>query len=134
MFVQTWNKYLPVIRILLKRSVNADQTLDMNQSDFQRAAGGKKVKFTFSIMLMNGRFRGTESPSPLANDLISTLQQDNTASEFLGGKELQFTMNNNFQLLIKNNTPVTEPKSQPGEEITDDQEDTSSPEAVPGNA
>jgi hypothetical protein len=42
MFVQTWIKYLPVIKILLKRSVNGDQTLAMNASDFQRAAGGRK--------------------------------------------------------------------------------------------
>jgi hypothetical protein len=55
MFLQTWNKYLPVIKILLKRSVNGEQTLDMNSSDFQRASGGKKVKFTFSIPLIRGR-------------------------------------------------------------------------------
>ena len=47
MFLQTWSKYLPVIKILLKRSINAQQTLDMNSTDFQRASGGKKVKFTF---------------------------------------------------------------------------------------
>ena len=46
MFLQTWNRYLPVIKILLKRSVNAEQTLDMNSSDFQRASGGKKIKYT----------------------------------------------------------------------------------------
>jgi len=40
MFTPTWNKYLPIIKILLKRSVNAEQTLDMNSTDFQRAAGG----------------------------------------------------------------------------------------------
>ena len=42
MFLQTWNRYLPVIKILLKRSVNAEQTLDMNSSDFQRASVEKK--------------------------------------------------------------------------------------------
>ena len=63
MFVQTWNKYLPVIRILLKRSANAEQRLDMNKSDFQRAAGGKKVKFTFSILLTKGRLTGILVPA-----------------------------------------------------------------------
>ena len=38
MFVQTWNKYLPVIKILLKRSVQGEQTLEMNSSDFPAGA------------------------------------------------------------------------------------------------
>jgi len=108
MFIQTWNKYLPVIRILLKRSVNAVQTLDMDKSDFQRAAGGKKVKFVFSIMMVNGRSPGAEKASPLAKDLITVLQQDMVANEFLRKNELEFSMNNSFQLVMTNNTPAIE--------------------------
>ena len=109
MFIQTWNKYLPVIKILLKRSVNSEQTLDMNKSDFQRAAGGKKVKFTFSVALVKGRANGSENPPPLAKDLIAVLQQDETANKFMRQNELELNMNSNFQLLIKNTTPATEP-------------------------
>ncbi len=112
MFIQTWNKYLPVIRILLKRSVNAEQMLDMNQSDFQRAAGGKKVKFTFSVSVINGRLSGIGNPTPLAKDLIAVLQQDDTTQKFLKQNEFEFTMNSNFQLLIKNTTPAAEIKAQ----------------------
>ena len=112
MFVQTWNKYLPVIRILLKRSVNAEQTLDMNKSDFQRASGGKKVKFTFSFVLVKGRLSGIINPPPLAKDLITILQEDSVANKFLRQSELEFTMNSSFQLQIKNNTPATEPELQ----------------------
>jgi len=128
MFIQTWNKYLPVIRILLKRSVNATQTPDMDKSDFQRAAGGKKVKFVFSIMLVNGRSLVAEKASPLAKDLVTVLQQDMVANEFLRRNELEFTMNNNFQLVMTNNTPAVEspvndaPASgdiKPGESVTE---------------
>lgn len=102
MFFQTWNKYLPVIRILLKRSANSEQALSMNQSDFERAAGGKKVKFTFSITLANGRLVRHESVTTVAHDLIAVLQQDDVASKFLGKKEIELTMTNSFQLLIRN--------------------------------
>jgi hypothetical protein len=112
MFVQTWNKYLPIIKILLKRSVNGDQVLDMNKTDFQRAAGGKKVKFTFSFSLVKGRLNGIETTPPLAKDLISVLQQDNTTNSFIRQSELDFSMNGNFQLLIKNVTPAAEPEPQ----------------------
>ena len=128
MILNGWNKYLPVIRILLKRSVNATQTLDMDKSDFQRAAGGKKVKFVFSIMLVNGRSLVAEKASPLAKDLVTVLQQDMVANEFLRRNELEFTMNNNFQLVMTNNTPAVEspvndaPASgdiKPGESVTE---------------
>ncbi|HYM95019.1 MAG TPA: hypothetical protein VET23_12815 [Chitinophagaceae bacterium] len=118
MFVQTWNKYLPIIRILLKRSVNAHQTLDMNKTDFQRAAGGRKVKYVFSIVLTKGRPGGIQITSPLAKDLISVLQQDDTTNKFIRQNELEFNMNNNFQLLIKNITPAKEPEPEIGEAVT----------------
>ena len=108
MFIQTWSKYLPVIKILLKRSAKEQQTLDMNKSDFQRATGGKKVKFIFSVTLVNGRPREIENISPLAKDLISVLQQDETTYQFIKRKEIAFSMNNGFQLSIRNNTPPAE--------------------------
>ena len=117
MFVQTWNKYLPVIRILLKRGVHTEQTLDMNQSDFERAAGGKKVKFTFSIVLESGRLRRAETLPQLAKDFIAVLQQDDVAYKFLRQHVLEFTMNNSFQLHIKN-TVTAEPDGQVDEELT----------------
>jgi hypothetical protein len=116
MFLQTWNRYLPVIKILLKRSVNAEQTLDMNSSDFQRASGGKKVKYTFSIQLIKGRGQAGENFPPIAKDLVSVLQQDNTTNKFIQQRELEFTMNSSFQLYIKNNTLVEKPVEQ-SEEI-----------------
>jgi len=105
MFVQTWNKYLPIIKILMKRSVNGDQTLEMNSTDFQRAAGGRKVKYAFSIVLIKGRMKNSETPPPLARDLIAVLQQDDMTRALTRHQEYEFKMNNSFQLFIKNSTP-----------------------------
>ena len=106
MFLQTWSKYLPVIKILLKRSINAQQTLDMNSTDFQRASGGKKVKFTFSVQLVKGRAQAGENLPPVAKDLIFVLQEDNATNKFMQQNEVEFAVNSDFQLYIKNNTPV----------------------------
>jgi len=99
--------------------VNAEQTLDMNSSDFHRASGGKKVKYTFSIQLTKGRGQAGENFPPIAKDLISVLQQDNTTNKFMQQYELEFTMNSNFQLYIKNNTPVEKPVEHTNEETTE---------------
>src|SRR5437868_1204067 len=108
MFVQTWNKYLPVIKILLKRSVQGEQTLEMNSSDFQRAAGGRKVKFSFSIVLIKGKLNRIESATPLAKDLITALQQDEVTNKFIRANHLELDMSNSFRLQIRNVTPPAE--------------------------
>ncbi|HLG41300.1 MAG TPA: hypothetical protein VI461_16590, partial [Chitinophagaceae bacterium] len=91
MFVQTWNKYLPIFKILLKRSVNGEQTLAMNASDFQRAAGGRKIKFSFSIILHKGRFQSMDKPSAIAKEFVTILQQDPTILQFMRQYDLEFT-------------------------------------------
>ena len=69
MFSQAWKKYLPVITILMKRSPNGEQTLDMNKTDFERAAGGRKAKLSFSITLHKGRIQNFTNPPPVAREL-----------------------------------------------------------------
>ncbi len=118
MFIQTWNNYLPVIKILMKRSVSGEQSLNMNLTDFQRAAGGRKVKYNFNIMLHSGRIRNIISPPPIAKDLLAVLQQDNTTHKLIRQQDFEFSMNNSFQLLIKNTTPP-----QPDPEPIKDAED-----------
>jgi hypothetical protein len=123
MFIQTWNKYLPIIKILFKRSANGAQTLDMNSTDFQRAAGGRKVKYTFSIVLVKGRIQNIDTPPPLAKDLVAALQQDDVTRTFIRQYELELSMNSSFQLLIKNTTPpAAEPEPDGEEEVNSDKE------------
>jgi len=108
MFVQTWNKYLPVLRILLKRSVNEEQTLTMNSSDFQRAAGGRKIKFSFSIAVHKGRLQIIDNPSVIAKEFVSILQQDQIINQFIRQHDIEFSLSNNLQLQIRNITPPVE--------------------------
>jgi hypothetical protein len=116
MFSQVWKKYLPVITILMKRSVNGEQTLSMNPSDFQRAAGGRKIKFSFANMqLTNGRINNTVKHQPLAREFATILQEDEIIRKFLQQKHFEFSMNNICQLCIKNNTPPAEPVVIPDE-------------------
>jgi hypothetical protein len=109
MFVQTWKKYLPVINLLMKRSAGGDQVLSMNHTDFERAAGGKKIKFTFSgLRLDNGRLNFHVKHTALAKDLAQLLQENEQSTKLTRGRLFEFSMNSDFQLIIKNNTPVPE--------------------------
>lgn len=111
MFTQTWKKYLPVITILMKRSVNGEQTLSVNNTDFQRAAGGRKIKFSFSnLQLDNGRINNTSKHTPLARELAVVLQEDEQTRKLMQKQQLEFSMSGDFTVHIKNNTPPAEPE------------------------
>jgi hypothetical protein len=107
MFTQTWKKYLPVIVLLMKRADKSEQVLDMNHTDFERAAGGKKVRFSFpEIRLENGRISYQQKITPLANDLVLLLQEDDRGKKIIANQAFEFSMNSSFQLKIKNITIV----------------------------
>src|SRR5688572_30624749 len=104
MFIQTWKKYLPVIVFLMKRSIRSEQTLDMNLIDFERAAGGRKIKLNFStITLDNGRtYYDAKQKTALVSDLIMVLQQSNQAEMLMQHQQFNFSMDINCQLTITN--------------------------------
>ncbi len=109
MFKPTWRKYLPVMTILLKRSTGSEQVLNMNHTDFERAVAGRKTKFSFSqLQLNNGKINSEVKHNPIAKELAELLQEDSSAMRILAGKRYEFEMNNDFQLVIRNNTPVLE--------------------------
>ena len=110
MFSQAWNKYLPAIKILMKRSSTGNQTLDMNRTDFERAAGGRKTKLSFSIILHRGRVQNISvTPPPVARELVTILQEDTTTLPLIRQSNFELSMNSSFQLTIKNTTPPAEP-------------------------
>ncbi len=113
MFSQTWKKYLPVITILLKRSAAGPQTLSMNSTDFERAAAGRKIKYSFTHLYLTGsRINIEVKHSPLAKEFANMLQEDDPAKKLLMGQTFEFSMSNDFVLTIKNHTAATETVSE----------------------
>jgi len=109
MFSQIWTKYLPVIILLMKRSDKGEQVLDMNQSDFQRATGGKKIRLNFpELILDKGRLSPQAKYSVLAIDLAQMIQENEQSKKIIRDKRFEFSMNSDFQLTIRNTTPVIE--------------------------
>jgi len=101
MYIQTWNKYLPVIKILLKRAVVEDQSLALNSSDFQKGVVKKKTGFTFFIDITEGRVNNIISASLPAKDLASILLEDATVKELFTKKDFHINLDSKFQLGIK---------------------------------
>ena len=110
MYTHIWLKYLPIIKILMKRSASGDQNLDLNRIDFERAGTGRKAGYKFTIELTNGRVANVISNSPLAPDLATVILQDDVIKQLLATNNYQVSLNTRFQLSIKNVSPQPENK------------------------
>jgi hypothetical protein len=108
MYTHIWHKYLPIIRILLKKSATAEQTLNLNRVDFERAGSGRKSGYKFTIELINGRVANVISGSPLAMDMAAVLLEDAVVKQLVTTNNYQVSLNTKFQVSIKNTSaPAT---------------------------
>jgi hypothetical protein len=105
MYTYIWNKYLPVIRILLKKSSGGDQLLSLNRDDFERAGTGRKAGYKFTIEFTEGKVSNVISGSDLASHLAAAMLEDAATKAVLQAGHFQVILNTKFQLTIKNTTP-----------------------------
>src|ERR1044072_5124731 len=102
MYVHVWNKYLPIIKILMKKTAAGSQTLDLNRIDFERAGSGRKAGYKFTIELKKGRVSNIIGGSPLASDLAMVLINDPATKDILANMDVAITLNTKFQLILVN--------------------------------
>jgi len=111
MYNHIWKKYLPIIRILMKKSVVEDQVLDLNRVDFERAGTGRKAGYKFTIEFTDGKVGNVISGSELAMHLASVILEDDTAKQIITENNFEVSLNTKFQLSIRN--PNAEPVGKP---------------------
>lgn len=107
MFSQTWKKYLPLLTLFLKKAANGPQTIQLNQTDFERALGGRKLKLSFSRMEINrGRMNNLLKNTALAKELADVLLDDTVTGSLLRTRNFSFAFNGNSELTITGETPA----------------------------
>jgi hypothetical protein len=102
MYNHIWKKYLPIIRILMKKSVSEEQVLDLNRIDFERAGSGRKSGYKFKIEFTDGKVGNVISGSALATHLAQVILDDSAAQEIINEHNFEVSLNTKFQLTIKN--------------------------------
>lgn len=111
MYTQTWNKYLPIIKILLKRSVNSPQTLNLNVGDFEKLGSTRKSGYKFSILFSNGRVDNVISSSQMAKELSVVLLEDKMVKDLFTQNDYKIDMNAKFQLSIQYTSKASQTES-----------------------
>lgn len=122
MYNHIWKKYLPIIKILMKKSATEDQVLDLNRVDFERAGTGRKAGYKFTIEFNDGKVGNVISGSTLAMHLAAVILEDDGAKQILHDNYYEVSLNTKFQLSIKNVTPAE--ASEAKEESDSDKEDS----------
>lgn len=102
MYNYIWKKYLPIIKILMKKSISEEQLLELNRIDFERAGTGRKAGYKFKIEFIDGKVGNVISGSPLAMHLAQVIMEDDKAKEILTEHDFEISLNTKFQLTIKN--------------------------------
>lgn len=101
MYNHIWKKYLPIIKILMKKSISEDQILDLNRIDFERAGTGRKAGYKFKIEFTDGKVGNVISGSMLAMHLAQIILEDDGAKEIISENNFEVSLNTKFQLAIK---------------------------------
>jgi hypothetical protein len=100
-YLTTWKRYIPVIRLHLKRSLNEEQQFKLNITDFESAGDRGKSGYTFNIALENGKVTNNISGSAVARDLYEALKADEAIKTMLQNKSIKISVGKSFMLSIK---------------------------------
>lgn len=101
MYHHIWKKYLPIIKILMKKALTEDQNLSLNRIDFERAGSGRKAGYKFKIEFTDGKVGNVISGSQLASDLAQVFLEDESARQIITDNSFEVSLNTKFQLSIK---------------------------------
>ena len=122
MYTQVWSKYLPIIKILLKKAAAADQELILNRIDFEKLGIARKAGYKFTIIFENGKASNTIGSSQLARDLVTVLTENNDAKYLFKFNTYELTLTPKFLLQISNKTkqPVPLPSAETEDSATEE--------------
>jgi len=100
-YLTTWKRYLPVIRLHLKKSLNGEQQFKLNITDFESAGDRGKSSYVFNLMIENGKVTNNISGSAVARDLYEALKTDDAIKAILQDNAIKISVGKSFMLTIK---------------------------------
>jgi hypothetical protein len=100
-YITLWKKYLPVIRIQMKKSLRNEQELQLNKIEFEAKGDRDLSGYTFNLEIEKGKVTNDIRGTAVARDLFQVLVEDVGLKEFLEDKRLKISLRRNFILKIR---------------------------------
>ena len=101
--IALWTKYLPAIRILLKKAVNEEQQFTLSKIELQAVDNRKNVNFSFNLEISNGKVESGLGVSQMGKDLFNVLNSDQLVRKFMLDKKIMIQMTRSSLLTFKCN-------------------------------
>lgn len=106
MYTYTWKKYLPVIRLLLKKSASTNQEIKIDRIDFEKGTRSRKTLGSFNIEVARGRLL-TIGPPIAAKELFDVLADDDVTKSLIIKNSYEIQFSSDFRLQIRNKHMAT---------------------------
>lgn len=101
--VALWTKYLPAMRILLKKAMLEEQRLSFSKIELQAVDNRKNVNFSFDLEISNGKVESTLGISSMGKDLFNVLNGDLLVRNFMVDKKIMIQMTRSSLLTFRCN-------------------------------
>src|ERR1700743_3337728 len=91
-YLALWTKYLPAIRILLKKAVNEEQRITLSKMELQSVDNRKNVNYSFDLEILNGKIENSMAVPAIGKDLFAVLKDDQLMRSFMPDKKIMIQM------------------------------------------
>jgi len=99
-YTQLWKKYLPVIRLLLKKTADTDQKLQIYKHEFASTGAKNKLGYIFNLEIVNGKAVNKSAAIAVSFDLLNVLNDNELTNEWLKGKSVKISVNKACELTM----------------------------------
>lgn len=97
-YLDLWMKYSAVIRLLIKKTDNENQKLQLFKHEFENGSHKTISGYVFSVELINGRPMNTVCTTAIAKDLVQVLVTNLTFKTWLKTHGVKISLGKTFEL------------------------------------
>lgn len=100
-YLDLWMKYSAVIRLLIKKTENDNQKLQLFKHEFENGSHKAPTGYVFSVDLLNGKIMNTVSTTAIAKDLVQVLVTDVTFKTWLKTRNVKISLSKTYDLVFE---------------------------------
>lgn len=93
MYTQLWKKYLPVIRLLLKKTTDGDQKLQLYKHEFEATGARNKLGYIFSLEMVNGKAVNKSNKTAVSHDLCLLISENEAIATWMKEQHIKISVN-----------------------------------------
>lgn len=100
-YLHLWLKYAAVIHVLLKKTDNENQKLQLYKHEFEHSVHKQNTNFTFSFDLINGKAVNVVSTTAIARDLWQVLDSNTATKNWLKERKVKISIGKSLELQLE---------------------------------